>query len=287
MMLYRNDQPCWYELTMPNIHRPDVGIRVHNEFIQANPLPADMPILKAMAKFLPPERFVGKFDDHFGYDGCFRYVSRNGDYTEFSVSLPQVSKTGKNCEMCKGTGQDEILERECLYCQGQKVQTEYDWTEARAMSATFTVLTFLLRYPEGITTSPHKQLLTIHTSTPEFGGSLGGEFSPHMVKWLSRFGSSVTLPIMEEAMRTAWNHMMQPRTASLDHNQFRASIDGPNGWLNINCPGHACGLNPHYSGIREGQGYQFTDHNIDNTAQQLTLIAGLAALGDMARRKEQ
>lgn len=59
---------------------------------------------------------------------------------------------------------------------------------------------------------------------------------------------------------------------------FRASVHNEDGWLNITCPGNGCGLNPGSLGIDPGRGYEFSSHNVDSPHQQLTLLAGLAAL---------
>jgi hypothetical protein len=60
------------------------------------------------------------------------------------------------------------------------------------------------------------------------------------------------------------------------------------GGLCIDCPGDACGIHPdtyaEYD-IKEGRGYKFTCHNVDTPMQQITLIAGLAALHDCTRKE--
>ena len=47
---------------------------------------------------------------------------------------------------------------------------------------------------------------------------------------------------------------------------------------------YACGLNPSHDHMDIGQGYEFSCHNTDTPAQQLTLLAGLAALHDLVRK---
>ena len=70
---------------------------------------------------------------------------------------------------------------------------------------------------------------------------------------------------------------------------FRAGVFSEFGWLNTDCPGNACGLNPsldaEYDMKKPCHGYKFSCHNVDTAAQQLTLLAGVAALHDKARQE--
>ena len=88
---------------------------------------------------------------------------------------------------------------------------------------------------------------------------------------------------MVQAMKTAHGYMLG-RTESSP--RFRASVDSSNGWLRVDCPGDACQIYPsHGDDIKEGRGYEFACHNVDTPAQQLTLLAGLAALHDRVRKE--
>ena len=92
---------------------------------------------------------------------------------------------------------------------------------------------------------------------------------------------------MIEAMIKTWQKMFPTKKVDkYDRYSFRASVDYENGWLNVSCPGDACGLNPANScGGEDGRGYEFSCHNVDSPMQQLTLIAGLAALCDKAKKE--
>ena len=57
-----------------------------------------------------------------------------------------------------------------------------------------------------------------------------------------------------------------------------------NGRLIMNCPGDACGIHPENWYEENDKGYEFNCHNVDSPMQQITLLAGLAALHDEARR---
>lgn len=89
---------------------------------------------------------------------------------------------------------------------------------------------------------------------------------------------------MIQAMKTAYKRMFGPD--HIDEYSFHAYVAYKGGWLNVGCPGNACGLNPTSQGVTEkGKGYEFACHNVDTPAQQITLLAGLAALHDKARKE--
>jgi hypothetical protein len=128
------------------------------------------------------------------------------------------------------------------------------------------------------------------TSRDICGGSLGGQYSVPLCNWLGilrteslkRDKRPVIIEIVE-AMQLTYQTIF-------DSNQykeydFRASIDHDDGWINISCPGDACDINPSNGRVEKGLGYEFSSHNVDTPAQQLTLLVGLAALHDKARRE--
>jgi hypothetical protein len=63
-----------------------------------------------------------------------------------------------------------------------------------------------------------------------------------------------------------------------------AQITDQNGWLNIQCAGNACNLNPSSGFVPITGGYEFCDHNTDNPFLQITLLAALAAIETEARQ---
>jgi hypothetical protein len=68
----------------------------------------------------------------------------------------------------------------------------------------------------------------------------------------------------------------------------RARISGK--LLFLDAPGNACGILPYHDVISSQEdevcGYEFTSHNTDSSSQQLTLLAGLAALTVLATRND-
>ncbi len=85
-------------------------------------------------------------------------------------------------------------------------------------------------------------------------------------------------------MKKCWDRLFGLK--DYDKWSFRVSVG--DGFITIDCPGNACGIHPdHNAGLRieKDEGYEFTCHNVDSPAQQLTLLAGLAALHDKARKE--
>ena len=169
----------------------------------------------------------------------------------------------------------------------QRTENEFDFVPSFTISASLAILFDLLQFPEYTTSSPVPQLAVLQSgvnSNGMHGAPLGGEFSIPVRKWLASLGEHTSISEMTESMRTAYRKMFPFRFRYYHEHDFHASVDYHNGWLNISCPGNACGLNP--TRIEDGdKGYKFSCHNLDTPMQQITLLAGLAALHDRARRE--
>jgi hypothetical protein len=87
---------------------------------------------------------------------------------------------------------------------------------------------------------------------------------------------------MVQTMRTV-DERMEGEVKSFDEYYFQAYTQGNEGWLNVSCPGDACGLHPSNGYIDGERGYEFSCHNVDQPIQQFMLLAALAALHDLAR----
>jgi len=289
-MITREDIPCWYELSWRS-KKPAIILKVHRDFIASiKSVSEDAPIVKSLKEEFKFKRFIGSFEANFGFDNAFILVGEKENFVEFMIKIPKIKKwTNENCSNCKGSGKEIFVDsrRNCFNCEGTGKKHIVDWQPAYAISASFTVFTKLARFPKTETSARFPQLITVNTITGMdlHGGSLGGEYSIPFVKWLSSlFGNSITE--MVNAMKIAYNRMLGLRKFHQFH--FSASVDYEDGWLNVDCPGDACGLNPvHNAGydMKRGFGYEFNCHNVDTSVQQITLLAGLAALNDKARKE--
>ena len=150
-----------------------------------------------------------------------------------------------------------------------------------------TAFSALFRFaPQKETSSSLIQLMTFGTCTikGQNGSYIGGEFSFPLCRWLGSLGQHEIIPEMIQAMKGAYGRM-HGGLRDFDNFYFRAFVNDENGWLNVSCPGDACGIQPAHSGTHRGLGYEFSCHNVDTPVQQITLLAGLAALHDRARKE--
>lgn len=288
-MITRENIPCWYELSWRS-KKPAIILKIHKDFIASmKSISEDVPIVESLKEQFKFNNFIGNFEGNFGFDNAFILTGEKENFVEFIVKIPKVKKwTNEDCSYCYGSGKEIFVDsrRDCYRCEGTGKERIIDWHPAYAISASFSIFTTLARFPRVETSAPFPQLIIINTMIGMglHGGSLGGEYSAPFVKWLSSLSGSI--PPMVDAMKISYNRMLGLH--KFDQFDFRASIDYENGWLNVSCPGNACGLNPvHGSGydMERGLGYEFDCHNVDTSVQQITLLAGLGALNDRARKE--
>lgn len=296
--------PCWYELSwIPK----EIGIliRIHQSAVEKlNRIPNDAPIFEYFKKEFDFKEFEANLAKNFGFEKAMVHLQEKDGFVELLAKAPHVMEwTKEKCQRCKGKKRDPGIGGKCMSCNGSGKERIYKWQSAYAVSASFTVLFQMLNMIEGdialdkmdvkeIPTN-FPQLLTVETVTKHdmHGGSLGGSYGVPLVSWLAAKSKGlsrqhhIVLEEMEKAMKIAYSHMFGK--SSLDEYQrFEAHIDYEGGWLNVSCPGDACGLNPSNSWMPDrDKGYQFSCHNVDNPVQQFTLLAGLAALHDQVRRE--
>lgn len=249
-IITHENAPRWYALSC-DPKSPSITVSVHQDVAKTiKPVSETAPVVEALIKTFEFRQFEGSLEENFGFEEAV-LRSEEGKFVNFTAKLPVVSKL-----------------------------LNYEWDPAFAVSASLNLLFRLIAYPDVETNSQLPQLLIVELVTyrgPN-GGSLGGMYSKPLVKWLSAKGRHYHIPEMESAMRAMYEAMV-PNEDLIALRSFRASIGDEGGWLNVDCPGNACGLNPE-SGYRDtgGNGYGFECHNVDTPVQQLTLLAGLAAL---------
>lgn len=278
--------PCWYELSWRSAPGAIV-LRVHSDFVKKTEvIPQESPIIAGFMEQFGFQTFGGEFTNDFGFDRSFAFKGIRNGFHEFRITLPVVRIFSKwKCRDCRGSGHNKSYNRMCIACNGKGRENSFDYNRAYAISASFTVFSALAYYLDEAaeTTSSIPQILNVQTVTIRdmHGGSLSGEYSVFLGRYLSGLPVGTSVEKMVRAMKRAYKIMDQglgplPR--------FGASVDSDNGWLNVDCPGDACGLHPSH-GLEDGRGYEFSCHNVDTPQQQLTLLAGLAALHDKARRE--
>ena len=133
-------------------------------------------------------------------------------------------------------------------------------------------------------------IVCTNTYKEAHGGSLYGEFSKAIVSWMKNIGSVEVesfLNFLKIRMIKAYGKMYGCKLDKMEvFDAYDFKMMMKNGRIIMDCPGDACGVHPSedYWDDKEETGYKFSCHNVDNPMQQLTFLAGLAALHDKARK---
>lgn len=287
--------PCWYEISWHEILPPAIVLRIHDDFIeQIREKKLNFGKALHVMKFKKEfgfRTFAEDFDNDFGFNEILLNKGKVGGFTEFFVNFPKVRKeTEETCDYCKESGENELLGRECLHCEGSGKEHIYDWKPAYAISASLNVFFSLSCFLEKETIAKFPQLMTVNLATHRdmHGGSLSGECGIPLAEWMKGRGKDgkddVMLPEVTNATRSAYYHMFGPSDREIeDMHHFRAYTR--DGCFYISCPGDRCGLHPNERNRGDNMGHIFSCHNVDTPMQQITLLAGLAALHDKARKE--
>lgn len=284
MLIYENMR-CWYEFLLEE-NPLRIGLRIHKEFIESNKIDFEKaPMIKHLAEKLRIAEFAGNFNNNIGFGGILKRIEEKDGFVKFMAEIPKIkNSTNKKCAECKGTGRRKYdPDEKCLICNGSGWKLAMNWEEARAISASFTVLTLWLRFCEIETSAPFFQLITIRTITTEEtnGGSLSGEISISMHNWLKSLGEHADFIEAVQAMHAVYCQMFGLREA----NRYEFSAYAENGGLIIRCPGDASGLSPNSRFPYNNEGYEFGSNNVDSAAQQITLLAAICVLWSKAKKE--
>ncbi len=290
-MITREDIPCWYELSW-QAKPPALILRIHRDFLKGMNINLQKaPIIKSYLKEFAFVEFSCDFERDIGFNRVLKRIMKEEEkdgFAAFAAKIPALRKlTNKECGYCEGSRKDsfgELTERECLYCEGTGRDYIIDWKPAETISASFTVLGMLLGHCENNTSAQFPQLMTVQTVTRRdmHGGGLGGDIGIPLRQWLVSGCSREDASEISKAMKLAYGKMLGLRF----YNDWDFRVDiRESGGLVLDCPGDACGIHPCDWYFTEGKGYEFSCHNVDTPAQQLTLLAGLAALHDKARKE--
>lgn len=279
--LTRETLPCWSKLSWmpaPAI----ISIWIHDDLIHPlDSLQSDHHVVAPLLTYGP---FMNNTHE-WGIDGTLKRSLKTDDgFHGFHLEIPLVHLATGTCPHCEGNIEDD-LGFECLYCNKTGIQTEFDWKTLHAMSASVSLLTTFVNEfaPEIDTPAPTPQLLSFTTHTQDMLYDLSGTYSEMLVNWFRQIGPCL-LEEAVQAMRET-HRVLFGTLEDYNDNEFRAQITSDSGWLNIAAPGNACSLNPVQLDIPKEGGYEFSPHNMDSPLQQITLLAGLAAL-EMQARKE-
>ncbi len=283
VVLTLEEVPCWYELS----HNKDRGIlvRIHQDFVSAfEEVPEGAPIVEYLKKEHEGKDISLTLGKNFGVNDSLKFLGESDGFLEYHVPVVLCRKSMGKCKHCGGSGKNaDAWDTKCYFCDTGGEEFQYDYAEAIEISSSLGLLSEFLRFPNCRTSSHKSQLLSANISSTGNRFFVNGSFGIPMVKYLRSRGVG-NVPELVQAMVSVYDKMEGRRAEELDRGRFSARVDSPNGWLNISCPGQACGLNPYhgYNGYRD-EGYNFGDHNVDQPMQQMTLFASVCTLHDLAR----
>lgn len=275
-MITHEDAPRFYALRWKD-NPPRIQILLHKDFI---PLlrPYRQELIEDIKNNFSFNEFRWDIEESLGFENALKFLKKENSFFVYEAVFPKIYLPTGNCEYCKGSGHDKYRSK-CLFCNGKKKEFKFLWEKAFAISWSLQLIFECFPLEEKSTAS-EKQLMTVGLTIEKdlHGGLLGGQYGVSLVRWLSE--NVGYIPKMVEAMKKTYHQMYEKNY--FDAIDFRACVENSIGWLSVSCPGDACQLLPSYKGIQPGRGYDFVCHNIDSPIQQLTLLAGLAALYELA-----
>jgi hypothetical protein len=125
------------------------------------------------------------------------------------------------------------------------------------------------------------------------GHAVGGWLSVEIMGWLRHYAAANTQvnnvagmhPEVIRAMQAAWHAMSTPNLKRFTGPRDIYGWIQTSGAFSLNCFGNACDLSVYPDQVHEGDDgpTEFSCHNLDSADQQLTLLAGLAKIYELAR----
>jgi hypothetical protein len=167
---------------------------------------------------------------------------------------------------------------------------------AKMAAVTFSVLTSLAQsfHSDVVSHDIHRaQMAFLFTSTANelHGHSVSGFLYHPFVQWLIYRASKKGVPHPRKvllAMKDAWRAVARSENARRFVKHCSVRIE-PDGRFSLRCLGDACDLSIYpeeiCGEIIGEEIIRFSSHNLDRVDQQLTLLAGFAAMWDLAREE--
>lgn len=220
----------------------------------------------------------------FGFNRALVVINNpSSEYVEFKGRLPRVRRLSRRkCLACGGEKRERIGGT-CITCNGTGRDFDLYLRYSHALSASIDVLLGPLEYNKFETSAGDPQLLTVHLPMWDEGAAIGGMVSSALHRWARQYPPSTRFGDVEEAMKVADARMMGESRA-LTTGRFRAEIysDKHHFTLDRFGGGGVWGGPDDDPGDR---GYEFYSKDVHTSVDQLTFLAGLAALHDRANRE--
>ena len=250
--------PVWCEL---GIQDSTLLLRVPIEaqaYLEAQlRAPGEFRAVQFLTEACNADSFIPPRGGAWGFDGALSQGDETDGWIEHSAPLPTPSQSAKT------------------------------WSRRRKLSASLQIPCMLLDLTGVETTTNRAQLMLVEMEIARarepHGAPISAKFSQQFCRWVAHIlGDQEGIYDYEpvsDAMKKAFAHMCES-TPYMDQ-RFQAQLRSP-GRIDLTCPGDRTSLNPTYA-PSDSSGYEIHPHNVDDTLQQLTLLAGLAKLHELAR----
>ena len=288
MKIYRHDStPRKYHLLWDSDSKAII-LKIHRDCLKfiPHPLQISLPIVKW---HIDDHGFMDDLFDSFSGDltsetfGFNRSIQKNTEsdkYLEFKASLPQIkANTGLTCKQCWGTGisQDIVRPGEtCVWCKGSCKEQETNWNQVTALTSSLNLLFRVLDFTEETSAEEQQRvMISMITRGGRNNTAIGGYFGPELCDYISSNPPELHDPIVKNvtsAMMLVNSWMYLDNTNG--YIQTKCSDKG----IHLNVDRDACYANASFHGRKPGEWCEFSDHNVDNGLQQLTILAGIASL---------
>jgi hypothetical protein len=280
--------PCRYELSWSESEK-SIFMYIHKDIKELLP---EFPEKRKLEKIYHDSSYSDLVyawrSDGIGFG---EKIQLNGDFCKLRINLTRFISDKQTCAYCEGTGKDRIdKHRKCFYCDGKKKSRRLKRDSIAEVLDTLNMLFTHMRYLiPAETKASQSQLMLIETRTDRgsmHGYAMMGEFSTTIVSYfrsqiasLPTTNHQVTFPEIEKAVKSTYDLLTD---RNWDPGNFRAWLR-EDGALIANCPGNATGIGPIHYFDKDDPVYQFCSHNMDTSLQQISILAGLAALHDELR----
>lgn len=246
------NKPAWYELGFD----PERGIivRIHQaaweEFVRL--VKPESPLLKTLQTDLSLHPFILPCEENWGFGPIFRAGQEKDRWKTFTCPLTE--------------------------------------TNHRAISASFNVLFIALSlFRKELEATSGLQLLAVDgmgASKAQLGGwGLSACIAPGLYGWIEKQASCPGESVVVRAMRKAHAQLYGSSSINFFERDFRIDVER-SPFIDLVLPGNACWLNADRRDLQTArEGYYIGPHNVDHPIQQLSFLAGLAAMYQAAREE--
>lgn len=256
--ILKKDIPAVYEIGLKE-GSPGLTVRIHKKTIEAiTPALNNADALKItyLQQTLGLQPFIPLSEKKWGFGEVIEHLDEDERWVIFGCAFPE-----------------------------QKIGQSIPWQLLYETSASLQLLFNALALTDIITEATRPQLMHLRLITlkKQAGGSLRVFLSRTMAAWLREQPDRSAHTEGLKAMVTAYKHLRKEMLGEVgeDDPRFRAQFRDQS--ILLVCPGNTCSLvNEDYK-INPERGHQLAPGNVDNPIQQLTLLAGVAALHQSGR----